>query len=169
MTAKQRPSEEGHTLVMVAMLMAILMTFAALTIDCGRVYLERRSLQHAADSAALAGARAICSEDMTYEQAKTQAEQQARQNVPHPEQAEVLFPPAEAGIMKVTVQGTARTTFFATVAGLDEVTLDATAAAECGPANTVCGLYPKCVPAKPLGHAEEAVRKPALHVVWIGK
>lgn len=52
------PDEAGQTTVLVALLLVILLGFAALSLDVGRFYAERRYLQNAVDSAALACARA---------------------------------------------------------------------------------------------------------------
>ena len=51
--------EEGQSLVLVALWLTVLLGFAALAIDVGRLYSERRFLQNAADAAALAGAAAL--------------------------------------------------------------------------------------------------------------
>jgi len=48
----------GQTIVLVALLFVLLLGFAALSLDVGRFYGERRYLQNAVDSAALACARA---------------------------------------------------------------------------------------------------------------
>src|SRR5258708_7188662 len=49
--------EGGQTIVLVALLFVVLLAFAALSLDVGRFYAERRYLQNAVDSAALACAR----------------------------------------------------------------------------------------------------------------
>src|SRR5437879_3423852 len=48
--------ERGMTIVMVAISILLLMAMAALAVDVGVLYTARTSAQHAADSAALAGA-----------------------------------------------------------------------------------------------------------------
>lgn len=50
-------SEAGQSVVIVALMFAVLCGFAALSVDVGRFYAERRFLQDAVDSAALACAR----------------------------------------------------------------------------------------------------------------
>jgi Flp pilus assembly protein TadG len=50
--------EGGQTIVLVALLFILLLGFAALSLDVGRFYAERRYLQNAVDSASLACARA---------------------------------------------------------------------------------------------------------------
>lgn len=49
--------ESGQALILVALMMAVLMGFAALVVDAGMMYSERSSLQSAADASALAGAQ----------------------------------------------------------------------------------------------------------------
>ncbi|HEY8808100.1 MAG TPA: pilus assembly protein TadG-related protein [Candidatus Limnocylindria bacterium] len=56
--ASAHADEGGQTIVLVALLFVLLMGFAALSLDVGRFYAERRYLQNAVDSAALACARA---------------------------------------------------------------------------------------------------------------
>lgn len=52
-----KKEESGQALILVALMMAVLMGFAALVVDVGMMYSERTSLQAAADAAALAGAQ----------------------------------------------------------------------------------------------------------------
>lgn len=49
--------ESGQALVLVALLMVVLLGFAALVIDVGSLYITKANLQNAADAAALAGAK----------------------------------------------------------------------------------------------------------------
>jgi Flp pilus assembly protein TadG len=55
-SSMQRREERGMTIVMVALSIFLLMAMAALAVDVGILYTARTSAQHAADSAALAGA-----------------------------------------------------------------------------------------------------------------
>lgn len=50
--------------VFVVMMLAVLMGFAALTIDVGTMYNVKSDLQHAADAAAIAGATALTTDEM---------------------------------------------------------------------------------------------------------
>lgn len=52
-------SERGQAIVLMALLMIGLLAFAALAIDGGNTYVERRRAQNAADAGALAGAREL--------------------------------------------------------------------------------------------------------------
>ncbi len=51
-------SEFGQTMVLVALGMLVILGFSSLAIDGGRIYLDRRRAQNAADQAAMAGALA---------------------------------------------------------------------------------------------------------------
>lgn len=51
--------ERGQTVVLVALLFTVLLGFAALSVDAGRFYVERRFLQNAVDAAALACANKL--------------------------------------------------------------------------------------------------------------
>lgn len=53
-------SEAGQAVVLMALALVGLVAFAALAIDAGRMYSEKRHAQNAADNAALAAARAMC-------------------------------------------------------------------------------------------------------------
>lgn len=55
---KKNPSERGQTLVLIALALIAIFGFAALAIDGGRLYSERRRAQNAADAAAYAAASA---------------------------------------------------------------------------------------------------------------
>ena len=51
--------ERGQTLIMVSVMMVVLLAFAALVVDFGRVYFSFRELQASSDAAALAGAEIL--------------------------------------------------------------------------------------------------------------
>lgn len=55
----QGQEERGQSIVLVALWLTVLMGFAAIAVDVGRFYAERRYLQNAADAAALAAANAM--------------------------------------------------------------------------------------------------------------
>jgi Flp pilus assembly protein TadG len=52
-------SERGATLVMVALMLVVLLSFLALVVDVGAGYIERRRIQSVADAAALAGVQVL--------------------------------------------------------------------------------------------------------------
>ena len=53
-------SDSGQALIWFALSLVVLLGIAALAIDVGRLYGERRRMQNAADAAALAGAHELC-------------------------------------------------------------------------------------------------------------
>ncbi len=57
--------ESGQTLILMALALAVMMGFVALTMDVGRAYLERREGQNASDAAALAGVPYLPSDPST--------------------------------------------------------------------------------------------------------
>jgi len=54
---KLKSGEDGQAFVLIALLMVVLMGFAALGVDVGSAYFTKEQLQNAADAAALAGAK----------------------------------------------------------------------------------------------------------------
>jgi Flp pilus assembly protein TadG len=62
--SKQIPAgERGQAIVLLVLLITGLMAVAALAVDGGRLYSERRFVQNTSDNAALAGALAICNDE----------------------------------------------------------------------------------------------------------
>jgi hypothetical protein len=57
--------EQGATAIVVALVMFVLLGFAALAIDIGHLFVARNELQNAADAGALAGARFLYNDDGT--------------------------------------------------------------------------------------------------------
>ncbi len=60
---------KGQALILIAVAMAVLIGMTALAVDGGSAYLDRRSAQNAADTAALAAAFAIANNDPNWRQA----------------------------------------------------------------------------------------------------
>ncbi|HYH03669.1 MAG TPA: Tad domain-containing protein, partial [Bacillota bacterium] len=58
-------SERGQVLVLILFAIVVIMGFAALAVDGGQIYAERRRAQNAADSAALAAANAFIAKQDT--------------------------------------------------------------------------------------------------------
>jgi len=56
---KRRSNEKGQVIVVLALAMIVLLLFAALAIDGGNMYTNRRIAQNAADAGALAGAQKL--------------------------------------------------------------------------------------------------------------
>jgi hypothetical protein len=62
---RQRPTEKGQTILLVAISLVSLLAMAALAIDVVTLYVARSEIQRAADAAALAGAKAIADSGIT--------------------------------------------------------------------------------------------------------
>src|SRR5262245_13909273 len=58
-SAARRHDDRGAILVMFALLLVVLITFAGLCVDGGRAYGLNRQMQNAADASAMAGGRAL--------------------------------------------------------------------------------------------------------------
>ena len=56
----RHPRERGQAIVLMVLVVVALLGMIGLAVDGGRLYMERRSVQNAADNAALAGAYALC-------------------------------------------------------------------------------------------------------------
>ena len=65
--------ESGQTLVMVTLTLPVLLGVSALVIDIGNMYVQKRTLQTAADSAAIAAAQDLATGDKTTGAACTSA------------------------------------------------------------------------------------------------
>ena len=67
-------NQKGSVLVLIALAMVAILGIAALAVDAGALYLERRELQNAVDAAALAGAKELpMSESLAVDKAKEYA------------------------------------------------------------------------------------------------
>lgn len=131
----RRRGESGQTLVLVAVLLVVLLGFAALAIDIGSLYGERRRMQNAADGAALAGVEELCVwRGGTQESAESAAIAMA-QDYASRNGADWAIPvPTVNSNIDVTLKVTAgRTsnTLFAAVLGPTTAEVAATASATC--------------------------------------
>lgn len=145
-TANRERYEQGQALIQVTLSLAVLLGFVAMAIDVGRVYSERRSMQNAADAAALAGARELC---LGHDRpaAISKGEEVLRANG--------VATDAASGAVTVSeniVTAVGRVFNFSPIIGqliawdvIDEV--GASASAACGAATSACGLWPMAVQA----------------------
>ena len=145
MRFKKASAHEGQTLVQLALMLTVLMAFAALAVDFGRVYMERRRLQNAADAGALAAGRARCFGGVggTY---GTVAQAYAAGELYATSLEYNGAPAADVSSMDgwtytVTTSKDVEMT-FASVVGLSTVPVRALAAAKCGGATSGCGFWP---------------------------
>ena len=128
--------DRGQTLVQVALMLVVLLGFAALAIDGGLVYAERRHMQNAADAGALAGARELCISG-----SETLAEERARTYTVTQNGAATADVTIDNNVVNVVAHIRADT-FLAGVIGVTDVAVEADAAAACGAATSACGLWP---------------------------
>ncbi len=144
--------ERGQSLVQLALMMVVLLGFAALAIDMGYRYVERRRMQNAADAAALAGAYALCQNVPATSARATAVAYLTRNGVK----------PADIGTDDVKVSGgkvdvhadIVPLTFLAGAVGASwgggvvvptatpPAQIGANAGATCGAATSTCGLFP---------------------------
>ena len=74
--------QSGQAVVLVAVAVLVLTAILALALDGGAIYLDKRQLQNAADSAALAGAELLMAVPPSYTAIHNQAMLNLLQNLP---------------------------------------------------------------------------------------
>jgi len=133
MNIDKKHNERGQIIVIVALMLTALLAILALTIDGGLTYFQRRIAQNAADSAALAGARAMCATGggNPYTEARIYA---ARNGIEDPDTNVDVFA-SQVGLVRSVVVTVTLTndTFFAGMIGIDETEVGAVAEAACYP------------------------------------
>lgn len=135
--------EEGSIIIIVACALTAFMAVAALAIDVGLLYQERRQLQTAVDSAALAAAQEMA-EGGAFERAQELAQGYVQENSQvTPDSISASFP--SSNTVKVDA-ATTRKLFFAKALGRPESSLKASATATYGIATAVRNLVPILVP-----------------------
>jgi Flp pilus assembly protein TadG len=150
----RRLDERGAAIVLIAILLAVTMSAAALAVDIGLLTTVRTEAQRSADMAAHAGASALILSPNSEAAARSEAILFAAKNyirgdatVLLPEDVEVLLGESK---VRVTVHRTASRgspigTFFARMLGVDAVDVRAMAAAIARPAGAVDCLLPVAV------------------------
>jgi len=124
--------DRGAIAVLVGLLMVVLMGFAAISIDVGRLYVERRQLQNGADAAALAVA---CSVGTPQQKATLATDLAAKNEAAGRAQATVV--PQSNGRVTVDTRslnaagGSDLPLSFAPVLGINSATVQASATAGC--------------------------------------
>jgi hypothetical protein len=134
-----RKTESGQTIILVVISILIMVVMAALIVDGGNLYLNRRHAQTAADAAALAAAYEYCVNHGSLADANAAAEEYALVHNGgtvlvdldgNPSNSiEILFDVADKEVT-VEVEIT-KPTFFAKVFGIKEETVRADASADC--------------------------------------
>lgn len=143
-------SDEGVSAVIVAIVMVVLIGFAALVVDLGSLYRERRSLQTAADAAALAGVQELPTSTSA---AADKARKYVALNAPEATNVSVTFPAGDT--VKVVISAPKVGLFFARIWGMTTSQVGAKAAARItSPTSYSKGVIP--VGVIPLGGDESA-------------
>ena len=164
MRAQARHAEDGATVVMVAILMLVLFGFAALAIDVGASFWERRQLQNGADAGSLAVAQDVARHVATggtvaagdlndhHATAKGYADANAADGA-----ADLDAPPSLTPIAGVDLTRGGEVTvttlvndggqnelshYFAPVIGIPSSRITATASAIYGPLGAIAGAFP---------------------------
>lgn len=149
MKGKKNTSEEGQMLVIAALLMLVILAILALTLDGGLTYFQRRIAQNAADAAALAGARMMCTTGGTDPIAEARS-YAGRNGIPDPNTNVAVFASQVGTVRSVTVTVTIPyDTFLAGVIGIEDTAVGATAEAACYPPCSGTGILPvawSCTP-----------------------
>jgi len=136
-------NEKGAITILVASTLAVLITVAALVVDLGLLYQERRQLQTAVDAAALAAAIDLA-EGRDAEQAEVSAKRYIIENTNvSPDQVTIDYPGANQVRVICT---TSRDLLLAKVFGVKNAPVKATATAAYDVASSVSNLVPIIVP-----------------------
>ncbi|HWL25865.1 MAG TPA: pilus assembly protein TadG-related protein [Ureibacillus sp.] len=130
-------NESGNVLVLVAALMITLIGLTALVIDGGRLYLEKSTLQKAADAAALAGAQELPNDTLS---AETHAKSITISNNVQIGNSTVEFADNKMWI-RVTNTSNVELT-FGKIFGISSVPVTATAKVDLNPLTSATGVIP---------------------------
>jgi hypothetical protein len=136
MKAFWRTREDGQVLIYVAVSFVVLFGIIAFAFDVSHFLKERRRMQNAADAAALAGARALCTNGDA-SGAATSAAVLNGANVPD---APVVTGDSSGGSVKITASETAGS-LYAQLVNLGNPTIGATALATCGSPCRACNMW----------------------------
>ncbi len=127
-------SEQGTTLVYLAVILVVLVGFVALAVDGGFLYGQRQKMQNAADAAAMAGAERLCRGMGTA--VTSTATRYATLNG-----ADDVSVRVDGWRVRVTARRTVET-YFAKMLGISQVTIGAHAEATCSEAASACRVWP---------------------------
>ena len=146
-------NEQGGTLVITAVSIAVLLSMAALAIDLGMLFQSRNEAQRTADAAALAGASTFLTPlapDQVVPTAVTRAEQYAGfnrvRNTPvQPDEVGVQVLVSEARVRAIVTRR-AIPLWFARIFGVSQHDVAAVAAAQMQPSGTADCIAPMMIP-----------------------
>lgn len=143
MKAHKITTQNGQTLVLFAIGLLVLLAVSALVIDGGNMYLSRRVAQSAADAGALAGAYEMCAGSGNVAAVSIAKEYAIEKN--GASDATVNIVDGEIQV-EATVE---QKSFFAQLLGIDQITVPASAAANCFPPNEIDKVLPIAWTCKP--------------------
>ncbi|NLF75241.1 MAG: pilus assembly protein, partial [Chloroflexi bacterium] len=138
-------SQNGQTIVWLALILVVLLGMTALAIDVGGAYATKRQLQNAADAGALAGARAFC-EGSDAPAARSTAVNYAKDRNYAPTAVATASAEGVGGGRVHAITSANMETSFAKVVGIDTIDVSADAIASCGASPAACGLWPIAFP-----------------------
>ena len=122
-----KSSEQGQIIVLIVVTLFIMIALAALVVDGGNLYLNRRAAQTAADAAALAGAYERCANKGSQTAVEAAASEYAiTQNHATSVDQVIISDDQVEVVVSITMP-----TFFARVFGLQQDMVVATASADC--------------------------------------
>lgn len=136
--------EKGQMMVISAIMLTVLIGFAAITVDTGRMYVTKSNLQNASDAAALAGAKELPDNPAA---AINTAIQYLAKNGIKDEVSEVTLGPYNKSI-KVSLEKTLPMS-LATVVGFKETDIRADTTVNLGVAASVPWIVPFVIPKPP--------------------
>ncbi len=139
--ARALSDERGSVLVIVALVMTVLLGFAALVIDVGILYFNRVALSNAADAAALAAVQELPDSPAAAE--AVAVSYAAKNGVEESSTVATVLPDLYSVAVRVS---RVVSLGFARVLGFDSVEVTARAKARVGPVNGVFGAAPFFVP-----------------------
>ncbi|MFQ5895077.1 MAG: pilus assembly protein TadG-related protein [Nitrospinota bacterium] len=157
----RRRGEAGNALVLFALMLPVLMGFAALAVDVGYLYYVRTAMQATADAACLAGGSGLV---VSQGEAKRRATAIGDQNIAqmtilsnsdHPTTLAVSFPSDDDLDISTTVSNPTMRLFFARVLGWTTAPVSATATCGLTPATHVArDLIPLAVVCTPTNNCQ---------------
>lgn len=130
-------SEKGAVLVIVALTLAVLLGFAALVMDAGLLYWEKKKLQNAMDAAVLAGAQELPKQP---DQARLEAERTAGTYGVPAADLQLAFNEEGTSIRAETVRG--QPAWFSRLLGFTQLHVRASARVQLSPLTSGIGVIP---------------------------
>lgn len=140
LSARVSQAERGQTMIQLALMLVVLLGLAALAIDLGSGYLERRRMQNAADAGALAGAYSLCKAEPV-DVAKAKAVEYMKKNGVKAADIAAGDVTISGGEVSVVAKANVATSLAGPL-GFTPLNVGATSAATCGAAKSACGLWP---------------------------